>query len=83
MRIELPDDAKRERTLRERGYDLAEIDETFFEGARTEPGHSGRMMAIGPFRGRIVTVIFKPLGTEAITLVTMRLASRKERRDHD
>jgi uncharacterized DUF497 family protein len=56
---------------------------TFFEGARIEPGHSRRMKAIGLFRGRIVTVVFKPLGTEAVTLVTMRIASRKERRDDD
>ena len=37
-------------------------------------------MAIGLFRGTVVTVIFELLGTEALSIVSMRRASRKERR---
>lgn len=36
-------------------------------------------MAIGEFRQTILAVIFKPLGSEAISVISMRRASRKER----
>jgi uncharacterized DUF497 family protein len=37
-------------------------------------------MAIGPFSGVILSVIFGPLGTEAVSVISMRRASRKERK---
>lgn len=73
------DELKRQKVLRERGYDLADIDESFLEIARIKPAHSGRFRATAPLHGELVTVIFKPLGIEAVSLVTMRPASRKER----
>jgi uncharacterized DUF497 family protein len=38
-------------------------------------------MAIGEFNGQIiVAVVFKPLGSEAISVISMRPASTKERK---
>jgi uncharacterized DUF497 family protein len=77
------DEPKRQKVLKERGYDLADIDEDFFETARIVPGHSGRFKAIGPFRGNIVTVVFTPLGSEAVSLVTMWRTTQDERQSYD
>ena len=43
----------------------------------------GRFRATGNFGGSVLVVIFAPLGTEAISVVSMRLASRKERQAHE
>jgi uncharacterized DUF497 family protein len=37
-------------------------------------------MAIGEFDGQIISVVFKPLGSEALSVISMRIASRKERK---
>ena len=39
----------------------------------------GRFKAIGWLDGAPTTVIFAPLGTEALAVISMRRASRKER----
>ena len=38
------------------------------------------MMAVGWFGDAIIAVIFKPLGSEALSVISMRHASRKERK---
>jgi uncharacterized DUF497 family protein len=38
-----------------------------------------RLMAIGTFEGHIISVVFARLGSEAISVISMRHASRKER----
>jgi uncharacterized protein len=76
---------KREWTLKNRGYDfmdLAAVADEFFAAAIIVGARDGRYKAVGTFRGRTVAVIFKPLGTEAISLISMRRASRKEREAH-
>jgi uncharacterized DUF497 family protein len=37
-------------------------------------------MAIGLFEGHIISVVFTKLGSEAVSVVNMRDASRKERK---
>ena len=37
-------------------------------------------MAINRLGGHVLTVVFKRLGTEAISVISMRPASRKERK---
>ena len=74
------DGPKRERNLRERKLDFADLTEEFFVAAATYPAREGRLMAVGEFRGQLHVVIFKPLGTEAVSVISMRRASRKERR---
>jgi uncharacterized DUF497 family protein len=51
-------------------------------------GHPGtnrrpRYRAIGWLGDELVTVVFSPLGTEAISVISMRAASRKERKLRD
>ena len=49
-----------------------------YEGARGED----RFKAVLPFGDQLVTVVFSPLGSEAVSVISMRRASRKERRDY-
>lgn len=44
------------------------------------PARDGRLKAIGLLKGVPVAIVFKRLGTEGISIVSMRPASRKERR---
>jgi uncharacterized DUF497 family protein len=81
MRI-LWDEPKRRSTLAQRGVDFASLDPAFFEEATVMPVRNGRFRAVGSLGGAIVAVIFAPLGTEAISVISMRRASRKERRSH-
>lgn len=79
MRI-VYDEAKRQLTITRRGYDFADLDEAFFASARIITIKEGRLMAVGEFRARLISVVFKPLGSEAVSVITMRRASKKERR---
>ena len=74
------DEPKRLANIEKHGFDFADLDVAFFEAARVLPAKGGRFMAIGDFEGEIITVVFRPLGTEALSVVSMRPASRKERR---
>ncbi len=75
------DEPKRLNNLSKHGLDFASLDFGFFEGALIVPSSSGRAVAIGEFRGTIiVAVVFKPMGAEALSIISMRPASRKERR---
>lgn len=74
------DERKRLANLKGRQLDFADLDYEFFASALVLPSYEGRYMAIGEFRGTILAVVFKPLGTEAISVISMRRASRKERR---
>lgn len=73
------DEPKRETNLKARGLDFAALDLEFFAGSVVLPAKQNRFKAIGRFDGTILAVIFKPLGTEAISVISMRRASRKER----
>ena len=74
------DERKRHINLKGRGFDFADLDIEFFAASVVVPAKEGRFMAIGRFRGAIMSVIFKPLGTEAVSVISMRPASRKERK---
>ncbi len=77
------DEPKRQANLLKHGFDFAELDEVFFEEAVLYPARSPRLRAIGLFGGRMITVIFRPLGAEAASVVSMRPASSAERRLYD
>jgi uncharacterized DUF497 family protein len=81
------DQRKREANLDGHGYDFADVEEHFdMDGAHVSSSHPGkrgepRFRAIGMFgEGRLVTVVFSLLGTEAISIISMRAASAKERK---
>jgi len=77
--IILWDEPKRLATLDERGLDMADLSIEFFEAAVVVPAKGNRYMAIGRFNGKATVVVFRPLGTEAISVISMRRASKKER----
>jgi uncharacterized DUF497 family protein len=73
------DELKRLRNQAKHRFDFAELPVAFFETAKILPGRDGRLMAIGLHQDAIVTAIFRPLGSEGLSLVSLRRASRKER----
>lgn len=74
------DEPKRKTVVESRGLDFAELDIGFFAASTVRPAKAGRLKAIGEFRGTVLSVIFKPLGTEAISVISMRRAGSKERK---
>ena len=74
------DNAKRLTNLAKHRLDFASLDSDFFANAVIGPARPPRYVAIGRLAGgRVVTVIFAPLGGEALSIVSLRPASRKER----
>jgi uncharacterized DUF497 family protein len=60
--------------------DFAGIDENFFEQSVIVPAKRGRSIAVGRSVSGAILVIFAMLGVEAVSIVSMRYANRKERR---
>lgn len=74
------DEPKRQANLVKHGLDFADLTLEFFLTAYVEPAKEGRKLAIGEFDGEVVVaVIFRPLGSEALSVISMRRASIKER----
>ena len=74
------DENKRHANIEKHGLDFAELDIEFFDKAIVLPAKQGRYLAVGEFQGAIsVTVVFKLLGSEALSVISMRPASKKER----
>ena len=75
------DEPKRRRNMAKHGLDFASLTTEFFEASTIYPGKAGRLIAVGQMNGRtVVAVVFRPLGSEAISVISMRPASQKERR---
>jgi len=74
------DEPKRLQNLAKQGLDFADLRYDFFEASRVFPARRGRFMAIGTFQNMvIVAVVFSPLGSEALSIISLRFASAKER----
>ena len=74
------DENKRKDNLAKHDLDFADLDPDFFTDALVVPSYEGRFVAIGEFYGNVaIAVVFLPLGNEAISVISMRPASRKER----
>jgi uncharacterized DUF497 family protein len=71
---------KRLANIEHHGMDFADLDEAFFEDAVITPAKSRRLAAVGRHDSGVVLVIFTVLGTEAFSSISMRPASRNERR---
>jgi hypothetical protein len=81
------DEPKRRANTEAHGLDLADAELFDWDMALVVAGHPGRdgrarFRAIGRLGGELVVVVFSPLGTEAISVISMRRASRKERKLH-
>ncbi len=73
------DEPKRQRNIVRHKLDFADLDEWFFLDAVTIPAKENRYMAIGRLDDGTIAVVFATLGTEGISVISMRPASRKER----
>lgn len=74
------DEAKRQSNIGKHGLDFADLTLEFFLGARIYSAKQGRSIAVGELEGRIVVAaVFKPLGSEALSVISLRPASQKER----
>jgi uncharacterized protein len=62
------DDSKRASTLALRGLDFADLTINFFAGATIIQAKDSRFKAVGELGSTIITVIFKPLGSEALSV---------------
>jgi uncharacterized DUF497 family protein len=84
------DESKRLSNLAKHGLDFADIEKGFdFDGAIVLPAKPSRtslarFRLIGDLRGALlVAVVGSRLGREALSIVSLRPASRKERKLHD
>jgi uncharacterized protein len=78
MRI-LWDEPKRLANIDKHGLDFAELGFDFFLTAVIRPAKQGRLMAIGQLADGVVVVIFVKLGSEGLSIVSMRPARKLER----
>lgn len=82
------DETKRKTNLRIHQMDFEDVYDFEWETARiapTYPSRTGRkrQLATGWLRGEMVTIIISALGTEAYSIVSLRSASIKERKDYE
>ncbi len=62
------------------GLDFADLDELFFERSMILPARANRLIAIGRLKNGIVVAVFIVLGSEGVSVISMRPANRKERK---
>jgi uncharacterized protein len=74
------DEPKRQANIANHQMDFADLDETFFEESVIVPAKLGRLIAVGRHHSGVILVVFVMLGTEGLSVISMRPASRKERR---
>ncbi|MER8481492.1 BrnT family toxin [Mesorhizobium sp. M1322] len=77
------DEPKRLANIEKHGLDFAALDEEFFLASTIRTARAGRVMAIGAVVGGVVAVVFARLGTEGISIISMRPANQAERRLFD
>jgi hypothetical protein len=74
------DPPKRLANLDKHKLDFEDLAIGFFAQAVYRPAKRGRLQAIGYLNGRPVAVIFAMLGTEAISIISLRPAKPPERK---
>ena len=75
------DQIKRDQNIAKHGdLDFADLTEAFLIDAVVIPAKDNRYMAIGEFDGDVIAVVFGLLGSEGLSVISMRPASRKERK---
>jgi uncharacterized DUF497 family protein len=73
---------KRLANLDKHGLDFADLNETFFGTALVIPSRnkSKRWIAVGVSIRGVIVVVFARLGREGVSIISMRPASRSERK---
>jgi uncharacterized DUF497 family protein len=77
------DEPKRAANVAKHGLDFADLTDDFFIAATITPAKLGRFRAVGVLADGTVAAIFARLGTEAISVISLRPASKNERINHD
>jgi len=74
------DERKRLSNLDKHGFDFENLPKGFLASAMMRASRDGRFIAIGRLAdAKVVTVILAPLGSEGMSVISMRPASKKER----
>lgn len=74
------DEQKRQSNLTKHRLDFADLSIDFFAAAKVPPSEEGRSKAIGNSEGvTVIAVAFRPYGSEALSVVSMRRANKAER----
>lgn len=74
------DELKRQSNIAKHGLDFADLTLEFFLAAVVDDARGGRFLAVGQLDGHIVVaMVFRPVGSEALSVISMRPASLKER----
>jgi len=74
------DEPKRLANLDKHGLDFADLNETFFDNSLVVQSHSNCWRGIGKTIRGVIVVVFVKLGREAVSVISMRPASRDERK---
>jgi uncharacterized DUF497 family protein len=74
------DHPKRLANIAKHRLDFASLTEEFFADALVISAKSGRYVAIGKDVNGVISVVFATLGLEGISVISMRPASKEERR---
>lgn len=73
------DEPKRRANLERHGLDFRDVTLDFFVKSLILPTKRDRRQAIGYLEDRLVSLVYKPMGSEALSLISLRPASVKER----
>lgn len=73
------DEPKRLANLDKHGMDFADLTERFFDTALVRRARLNRYQAIGVNIRGVISVVFAVYGAEAVSIISMRAASKAER----
>jgi uncharacterized DUF497 family protein len=71
---------KRWTNIEKHGYDFTDLDLEFFARSVVIAAKGNRLMAVGILRNNAIVVVFITLGSEGLSVISMRRASRRERK---
>ncbi|MGV7215693.1 BrnT family toxin [Bradyrhizobium sp. UFLA05-112] len=77
------DEPKRLANLDKHGMNFADLNERFFDRAFVLPARGKRYRAIGVNIRGVICVVFAVYGKEAISIISMRPASKDERKAYE
>jgi uncharacterized protein len=78
------DEPNRLINIAKHGFDFALVESEFdFGSAFYTTTRDGWVKAVGVFEGRLSVLVFLALGDEAVSLISLRIASKKERLAYD
>ncbi|WP_343504777.1 BrnT family toxin [Alloyangia pacifica] len=73
------EEPKRLVNLAKHGLDFSDLDEAFFLSSLVVPAKENRHIAIGRLADGTIAVVFAVLGSEGVSVISMRPASQRER----